>query len=93
MTRSKGAHRSGAAKAKEVKGFGPTSQSSVGKCLAKSVEPVRTTETVEKPVVLDAEIEEFKRIVKSDSRSPEEEAFRKQLLTKLKDLRQLNRLH
>jgi hypothetical protein len=41
MTRSKGAHRSGAAKAKEVKGFGPTSKSSVGKCPAKSVEPVQ----------------------------------------------------
>jgi len=92
MTWSKGAHRSKAAKAKEVKGFGPTSQSSVGKCPAKSVEPVRTTETVEKPVVSDAEIAEFKRIVRSDSRSPEEEAFRKQLLAKLKDLRQLHRL-
>jgi len=92
MTWSKGAHRSKAAKAKEVKGFGPTSKSSVGKCPAKSVEPVRTTETVEKPVVSDAEIAEFKRIVRSDSRSPEEEAFRKQLLAKLKDLRQLHRL-
>lgn len=93
MTRSKGAHRSGAAKAKEVKGFGPTSKSSVGKCPAKSVEPVRKTETVEKPVVSDAEIAEFKRIVKSDSRSTEEEAFRQQILAKLRDLRQLNRLH
>ena len=92
MTSSKRAHRSGVAKGKESKAYGPKSQSSVG-CLAKSVEPVQTTKTVKKPVVSDAEIAEFKRIVNSDSRSPEEEAFRKQILAKLKDLRQLHRLH
>lgn len=92
MTRSKGAHRSGAAKAKDTRDFGPTSRPSVGKCTAKSVKPVQTTETVKKPAVSDAEIAEVKRIISSDSKTADEEAYRKQILAKLKDLRQLHRL-
>lgn len=92
MTWSKGSHRSKAAKGKESKGFGPTSQSSVGKCLAKSVEPVRTTETVERPVVSDAEVAEVVRIIKAETKTPEEEKFRAKIVRLLAKLSQSHRL-
>ena len=92
MTKSKGAHRSAAAKAKEVKGFGPTSKPSVGKCNDKSVKPVRTTETIEKPVVSDAEVAEVKRIIKAETKTPEEEKFRAKIVRILASLGQSRRL-
>ena len=91
MTRSKGAHRSGAAKAKEVKGFGPTSKSSVGKCLPKPVEPVHKNET-EKPVVSNDEVAEVARIIKAEARTDEEEKFRAKIVRLLGKLNQSHRL-